>query len=123
MRIGKAPGKSKPMETIDTEIASTSGKESTSPVNIIQAYLKVRQDERKKTAAAIGIRLENAFAFIRKSYEENEMLVFTTSLTENRESARFIITYGSESYYKYNKSLLLDQREANLMNRIQGMEE
>ncbi len=122
MRTGKASDKSGQAETFDTEIASISGRESPSPVNIIQAYLKTRQDERKKTAAAIGIRLENAFAFIRESYEENEMLVFTTSLTENRESARFIITYGSESYYKYNKSLMLDQREANLMTRIQGME-
>jgi MoxR-like ATPase len=103
-------------------MAMASGSGTASPVDIIRTYLRARQSERKHTAAAIGNRLENAFAFIREVYGENEMLIFTTTLTENRESARFIVTYGSDSYYKYNKSLMLDQRETDLMSRIEGLE-
>ena len=66
--------------------------------------------------------MEAAFDFIRDAYGENEMIIFVTSLTENRESAGYIGTYGSESYYKYNKELLLNDREDELVRKIRELE-
>lgn len=92
-------------------------------VSIIRSYIQAKQMHRKEMAKDTGNRLENAFQFIQDVYEENEMLIFVTSLTENQESAAYIASYGSESYYRYNKELLLDQREDELMRRIDGLEE
>lgn len=92
-------------------------------VSVIRDFIQPKQMHRKKLAKDTGNRLENAFRYIQDVYDENEMLVFVTSLTENRESTAYIATYGSESYYRYNQELLLDQREDELMRKINGLEE
>lgn len=92
------------------------------PVSLIREFIAPNQAERKKLAGEAGNRLEAAFDFIRDAYGENEMIIFVTSLTENRESAGYIGTYGSESYYKYNKELLLNDREDELVRKIRELE-
>ena len=92
------------------------------PVSLIRDLIAPNQAERKKLAGEAGNRLEAAFDFIRDAYGENEMIIFVTSLTENRESAGDIGTYGSESYYKYNKELLLNDREDELVRKIRELE-
>lgn len=91
-------------------------------VSRIREFITPNQAERKKLAGEAGNRLEAAFDFIRDAYGENEMIIFVTSLTENRESAGYIGTYGSESYYKYNKELLLNDREDELVRKIRELE-
>ena len=49
---------------------------------------------------------------------ERELLIFTTTLTENKYSADFISTYGSEAYSRHNKGLLLYEREKDLTDAI-----
>lgn len=48
--------------------------------------------------------METAFS------SEHEILVFVTELATNPYSSRFISKFGCESYYKYNKSLLFEER-------------
>jgi len=96
---------------------------SESNVDVIRRYLAARQAERKERAGRAGERLSNAFHFIESAYGDNEMLIFVTTLTENRSSAEFIATYGSKEYKKYNKNLLLYEREQDLMDKIQEMDE
>ena len=92
------------------------------PVSLIREFIAPNQAERKKLAGEAGNRLEAAFDFIRDAYGENEMIIFVTSLTENRESAGYIGTYGSESSYRYNKELLLNDREDELVRKIRELE-
>lgn len=109
------------LQSVGMEKSETQNGDDT--VSIIRNCIQTKQLRRKKMAQEIGSRLENAFGFIRDVYGENEMLVFITSLTENRESASYIAAYGSDTYYRYNKELLLDQREDELMHRIDELEE
>lgn len=109
------------------ELTAQVVKEGTSlqalPIEVVKKFISEKQNQRKERAGIIGNRLENVFAFIQEAYDENEMLIFVTALTENRESAGYIANYGSESYYKHNTNLMLDQRENDLVERIRQMEE
>lgn len=51
--------------------------------------------------------LENAFAFIKKVWEDGqEMVLFLTELTSGADSLSFINQWGSDSYFRYNQELL-----------------
>lgn len=95
-----------------------------STVSIINAYIGERNEQRKTLAAEISSRMDNAFRFIEEVYtEEREMLIFVTSLTENKYSAEYIGIYGSEYYFKYNDKLMLHEREKELAEEIRQANE
>ena len=79
-----------------------------------------KKEELVKNGSA---RLENAFGFLEKAYgDDNEMLVFVTTLTENKYSSRFIGKYGSDGYFRHNKEVLFYDREKDLQERIGQLE-
>ena len=106
-----------------SQLSKAGSSHPSSPMEIMKAFLGEKQRLRKERAAEIGSRLENVFAFIHEAYGENEMLIFVTALTDNRDCAQFIATYGSDSYYEFNQKLMLDRREKDLVERIRQMEE
>lgn len=65
-------------------------------------------------------RLHNLFAFTDKAFgqESNEMLVLVTELTVGVMTARFISTFGSEDYTKYNSLLMVTERKEMLKNDV-----
>ncbi len=78
-----------------------------------------KKEELVKNGSA---RLENAFGFLEKAYgDDNEMLVFVTTFTENKYSSRFIGKYGSDGYFRHNKEVRYD-REKDLQERIGQLE-
>ena len=63
--------------------------------------------------------LENAFEFVSKAWgEEHEMTLFATEVTVNRNVADFIARYGSDAYFKHNKSLLTLDQEKKITEEI-----
>ena len=63
--------------------------------------------------------LENAFAFLNSVYgESQEIVMFLTELTRGHFAMRFVEQYGSDSFYKYNKLLLLRDRKKALQDEI-----
>lgn len=63
--------------------------------------------------------LEYAFDFIEGAFgESQEMVIFITELTSNYYSMKFISDYGSDRYYKYNKGLLFQEKQNEIMNEI-----
>lgn len=90
-------------------------------------YLQTQFNEKVKNvranAADIKNMLNNAFEFIEKAYGDgNEMLLFVTELTISRSGARFIAENGCDKYYKYNKKLMLDERNTALLEDIKNFE-
>lgn len=57
-------------------------------------------------------------AFGRDAESGNEMLVLITQLTVNVRSAQFIATFGSPDYKKYNETMMLSERGAELQAQI-----
>lgn len=61
--------------------------------------------KQKKTDTA----MTNAFKFIEDAWggDSQEMTLFVTELTLNRQAAAFINTYGNEEYYNHNSTMLI----------------
>lgn len=75
--------------------------------------------ELKGLAADGGRALENVFSFCEKAFADgDEILIFVTELTANYYSARFIGRYGCDRYYMHNKQLQFDQRQQEIIKRM-----
>lgn len=68
--------------------------------------------------------LDHLFDFVEKVFgDDNEMLVLVTELTVNPFSAAFIAENGCDGYYKYNKRLMVFERNRELMEQIEKMKQ
>ncbi len=71
----------------------------------------------------MGQHLENLFAFCGEVFQEGqELLVLTTELTVNHDCVQFIGKYGCAPYFKYNKDLLIYERQLEILGRLAGLE-
>ena len=64
-------------------------------------------------------RLDNLFRFAEKCWGEGkEMLIIVTELTADPDAAMFISKYGSDEYFRHNKSLLFNERDLEIEQQI-----
>lgn len=67
-----------------------------------------------------GQMLEYGFDFMESAFgDSQEMVVFVTGLNTGYFSLRFLQEYSCERYYQYNKKLLFDDREKEILAKIQ----
>lgn len=68
-----------------------------------------------------GEMLEHGFDFMEATFgNSQEMVVFMTGLNTGYASVHFLQDYSCERYFQYNKSLLFDSREQEILSKIQG---
>ena len=85
----------------------------------LRNIIETRRAELKTGAAKAGTRLENLFAFCEEVFGPGqEIQILVTELTISTWGAKFISRYGCRSYYAHNSGLLLDQRQQELLQRI-----
>lgn len=102
------------------ETMSFSGEKDFSSVN--ESFNGEKQKLRKLSADASS-HLENAFSFLSEVFGSGrEMLIFVTGLTADKKSASFISRYGSESYFRYNKELMVYERQKEIIKEIEDLE-
>lgn len=66
-----------------------------------------------------GQMLEHAFDFMEAAFgESQEMVIFITELNTSYYSVHFLQSYDCKRYYEYNKNLLFDQQEADILGKI-----
>ena len=88
-----------------------------------ESYNALCRDYRQKKSEA-GAALEYAFDFLEAAFlQGQEMVIFITELNMNRYCVRFLQEYECEKYYRYNKELLFEDRQRELMQRIDELEE
>lgn len=64
--------------------------------------------------------LEHGFDFMEAAFgDSQEMAAFVTGLNTGYFSIRFLQEYPCERYYRYNKKLLFDDREQEILSKIQ----
>lgn len=77
-------------------------------------------EELKNLVAATANRLHWLFEFAAKAFSEDEsgnsseMLVLVTEFTVNKFSSAYISMFGCEDYQKYNRLLMVTERQENL---------
>lgn len=79
-----------------------------------------RLDQRTQEAATV---MQNVFDFLEAAFgDSQEMVFFITELNANTYSMWFIKENGSDSYYRYNKGLLFDQRQKAILGEMDAVE-
>ncbi len=74
-------------------------------------------------AKEVGKKLANIFTFCEEVFTQGqELLIFITELTINKNSALFISKYGCESYFKHNKELLFYERSKDIIDKMEEIE-
>ena len=74
----------------------------------------------KEETGVVINELHHLFEFVDKAFgtESSEMLVLVTELTVGAMSARFLGTFGSEDYNKYNSLLMVSDRRESLHDDV-----
>lgn len=63
--------------------------------------------------------IENVFKFVDEVFGEGqEMVILVAELTTRYAAAKFISTFGSDSYFKHNKEVLFYERKQELLSKI-----
>ena len=88
----------------------------------LRSVIETRRADLKTDAARAGARLENLFAFCEEAFGPGqELQILVMELTISTWGAKFISRYGCKSYYAHNSGLLLDQRQQELLQRIEDI--
>lgn len=81
--------------------------------------VKKRQEVTNKTMNA----LENTFRFLEDAFgESQEMAAFLAELNTNGDSIRFLRENDCPHFYKYNKGLLFDERQKEILTEMEKIE-
>lgn len=107
-------------EALEDPVAGTEGVHAQISSEGIKAYYNNRISELKERVTTEQSRLDSLFATMSVIFGEtsNEMLLLVTELTLNKDTADFFVTYGSESYDKYNTLLMVGDRQKELRQEI-----
>lgn len=94
-----------------------------------EVFVLVKQafDQQKavlqKNAEVTKKHMENALSFCEKAFGAGqEMVLIVTELTANYSCARFISRYGCNQYFKFNKELLINERQIELIREIEKLD-
>ncbi len=78
-----------------------------------------QRDYLESAEDAAGAALEYAFDFAEEAFgQSEEMVLFVTELTVQKEAASFLAEYTCERYLKYNKQLLIGTRKSELLSEL-----
>lgn len=95
------------------------------PANGNAAFMLIKKifDEEnanlKKKAAVAKEHMNNALLFLEKVYSAGqETVILVTELTADKNCARFISKYGCEQYFRFNKELLIHERQTEILREI-----
>ena len=68
--------------------------------------------------------MDNSLRFCEKAFGKgNEIVMLVTELTADRNCAGFISRYGCSEYFRFNKELLIYERNAEILREINALEE
>lgn len=68
--------------------------------------------------------LDTVFRFLEDAFgESQEMVAFITELNANYYAAWFIRENGCDLYYRYNKGLLFDDRQQEILRQMDEVED
>ncbi len=87
----------------------------------LRRWFGAESDRYEELAALGGVMLEHAFDFMEAAFgDSQEMVVFVTELNSRYSSISFLQEYQCDRYYEYNKRLLFDEREADILEELKS---
>ena len=99
-----------------TSAASAAGAEAFAAA---REWFALREDARMNRSGKTGAALANAFSFLEKIFGSGqEMVMFLTELNADWHCLHFVSACGSEAYSRWNRLLLLHDRQEDLRREI-----
>jgi hypothetical protein len=99
-------------------------KDKNSGFEILKTNYNDRVKHLSATVQKAKDQLKNMFNFSEDVFGDGqEMVILVTELTISRDGAHFISKYGCDEYFKHNKELLFYERQRDIMNEIEKLEE
>jgi cytidylate kinase len=90
----------------------------------VRAYFSERTENEAKEAEKINGYLDNAFAFVERAFGSGqEIVVFVTELTYNYHCIRFLTEHQNDTFIKYNKELLFEQKEKAILDDLTRLDD
>lgn len=109
------------LETWSNEL-KTRGK--TDPEEVwqqLRQWFGAESDRYEEMVETGGAMLEHAFDFMEAAFGDGqEMVVFVTELNSRYSSISFLQEYQCDRYYEYNKRLLFNQGEADILKALES---
>ena len=85
----------------------------------LRAWFGEKSDCYEELVQKSGRMLEHAFDFMEAAFgDSQEMVMFVTELNSRYYSVSFLQEYQCDRYYEYNKRLLFDDREAEILKQL-----
>ena len=106
-------------DLLPADAGSSSGSPENSSFEFARGWFSAREDAREKLGLKTERELANIFAFLEHVYGAgHEMVMLMTELNADRDCLRFAGGHGSAAYDRYNKMLLLKDRDDSLRQEI-----
>ena len=85
----------------------------------LRAWFGEKSDCYEELVQKSGGMLEHAFDFMEAAFgDSQEMVMFVTELNSRYYSVSFLQEYQCDRYYEYNKQLLFDDRETEILKQL-----
>ena len=91
---------------------------------VLAGLFKKETEKREEQIEKTSQKLQYAFDFLELVFGEGqELVLFVTELNTNPYSVSFISENGCDSYYKYNKKLLFEEEQGEILKELNQIEE
>lgn len=89
----------------------------------VKAEFVKETDEREAKVDEAGNALDHAFDFMEDAFgDSQEMVAFVSELNTNYYSIQYLKENDCDKYYKYNKRLLFDEQQENILSQLDEIE-
>ena len=90
---------------------------------LLRGWFAKETERRQELVDQAAGALDHGFDFMEEAFgDSQEMVVFITELNASFYSVWFIRENGCDKYYRYNKGLLFDERQQEILSRMDEME-
>lgn len=95
---------------------------NTEPKEVIKTYLKSVINGLNEECKNANEALNNTFIFFEEVFGQGqEMLILVTEITLNTAISKYIYNHGCDKYYQYNKQLLFEDKQNELLEKIDAI--
>ena len=107
------------MQTAKDELLRAVPADNEAAFAVIKNKFDGQVADMKGEVARVSEGVHNLFEFAGKAFDEgNEMLILVTELTVGEMTSRYISMFGCEDYHKYNKLLMVSDRQSEMKHSI-----
>jgi intein/homing endonuclease len=90
---------------------------------VIKRVFDEKKEELKERSVITKDHMNNSLLFCEKAFGiGNEIVMLVTEMTADRHCAGFISRYGCEQYFRFNKELLIHERNTEILNEINELD-